>query len=70
MEIPCEPSSCPYNNGDVNCDHHVNMDDIPQFVAALIGGYAGCDIALADMDDSGPADGLNIQLFVDLLLRA
>lgn len=60
--VPCNP--CPYVKGDVNCDHGVTPDDIPQFVEALIGDYTGCDITLADMNDSGLADGDDIQLFI------
>ncbi|MBI5763327.1 MAG: choice-of-anchor L domain-containing protein [Planctomycetes bacterium] len=60
--VPCNP--CPYVKGDVNCDHVVNPGDIPQFVEALIGNYTGCDITLADMNDSGLADGDDIHLFV------
>jgi hypothetical protein len=68
-DTDCDPNPCPYVKGDVNCDHAVNVDDVPYFVAALIGGYTGCDITLADMDDSGTADGLDIQPFVSALLN-
>lgn len=64
----CDPNPCPFFKGDVNCDHLVNADDIPQFVAALIGGYTGCDLALADMDNSSLADGQDIQGFVTAIL--
>ncbi|MCB9857421.1 MAG: choice-of-anchor L domain-containing protein [Phycisphaerales bacterium] len=67
---PCSPSPCPLQKGDANCDHAVNAADTPDFVAALIGGYTGCDISLADMDDSGVVDGVDIQLFVDALIGA
>jgi hypothetical protein len=63
----CEPDPCPFYKGDMNCDHYLNMDDVPYFVAALIGGYTGCDISLADMDYSGSADGEDIWLFVFFL---
>jgi len=66
----CNPSPCPYVTGDANCDHAVNAGDIPQFVAALLGNYTGCDITLADMDGSGAADGADIQLFVNVILGA
>ncbi|HVP13555.1 MAG TPA: hypothetical protein VMV94_20440, partial [Phycisphaerae bacterium] len=65
----CDPNPCPFIKGDVNCDHAVDTADIPYFVAALIGGYTGCDISLADMNNSGTQDGLDIQLFVDVLLN-
>jgi len=64
----CEPNPCPYVKGDVNCDHAVDTADIPYFVAALIGGYTGCEISLADMDNSGTQDGLDIQLFISVVL--
>jgi len=64
----CSPSPCPYVKGDVNCDHTVSTADIPPFVEALVGTYTGCDISLADMDDSGTADGVDIQLFIDVLV--
>ncbi|MCA9254854.1 MAG: hypothetical protein KDA33_04420, partial [Phycisphaerales bacterium] len=64
----CDPSPCPYLKGDANCDHQVDAADTPDFVAAMIGEYAGCDLALCDMDDSGSVDGADIPLFVDALL--
>ena len=64
----CNPNPCPHVKGDLNCDHVVSPADIPDFVAALIGNYTGCDITLADMDDSGAADGADIQAFVNKLL--
>jgi hypothetical protein len=70
MNTPCTPNPCPYVRGDVNCDHAVNMDDVPYFVAALIGGYTGCDITLADMNCDGNADGLDIAPFVDCLVNS
>ncbi len=63
--VPCNP--CPYVKGDVNCDQGVDPGDISQFVEALIGDYTGCDITLADMNDSGVADGDDIQLFIDVM---
>lgn len=66
----CNPNPCPYLKGDMNCDHTVSAEDVPEFVAALIGDYSGCDITLADMDDSGTVDGADIQLFVNTLMGA
>lgn len=64
-DTTCAPNPCAYFvKGDVNCDHVVDLADIPYFVDALIGDYTGCDIGLADMDNSGTADGADIQLFV------
>jgi hypothetical protein len=44
------------------------VDEGPRFVAALIDGYTGCDIILADMDNAGTADGQDLQPFVNALL--
>lgn len=67
IDIPCSPNPCPHAKGDLNCDHAVNENDISYFVDALIGGYTGCDITLADMNGDGVEDGLDIQGFVDAM---
>jgi len=67
QDAPCTPNPCAHPLGDVNCDYAVNTADIPQFIAALIGNYTGCDITLADMDLSGEVNGADIQLFVRAL---
>ena len=67
MDTTCSPNPCPYVKGDVDCSHAVTMDDLPFFVDALIGGYAGCDITLADMNGDGLEDGLDIQGFVNAM---
>lgn len=46
----------------------MDMADIPLFVDAVIGTYVGCDITLADMNEDGWEDGLDIQPFVSALL--
>ncbi|HKQ48717.1 MAG TPA: choice-of-anchor L domain-containing protein [Phycisphaerae bacterium] len=68
IDVPCSPNPCPYIKGDTNCSHAVTTDDIPDFVDALIGTYTGCDITLADMNNDGNADGLDIQDFIYVLL--
>ena len=64
----CFPNPCPFTKGDVNCDHIMDMADIPLFVDAVIGSYVGCDVTLADMNEDGWEDGLDIQPFVSALL--
>ncbi|MCK6457655.1 MAG: choice-of-anchor L domain-containing protein [Phycisphaerae bacterium] len=68
IDTPCAPNLCPYAKGDTNCSHSVDAADIPTFIEALIGGYTGCDITLADMNDDGSEDGLDIQAFVNMIL--
>lgn len=65
---PCTPNPCAYEKGDVNCDQQVDMADIPHFVSALLDEFTGCDITLADMDDSSAADGADVQAFVNRVL--
>jgi formylglycine-generating enzyme len=59
-----------FTQGDMNCDWTVDINDVPGFVAALMGGaaYTGCDITLADLDGSGTIDGDDIQWFVSALI--
>jgi hypothetical protein len=60
--------------GDLNCDGVVDVEDIAAFALALVDPaeyqteYPGCDPARADLDGSGAADGLDIQLFIDVVL--
>jgi len=67
VDTSCSPNPCPFVKGDANCDHVVNVTDIPFFVEALLDQYTGCDITLADMNDSGTIDGADVQLFVNAL---
>lgn len=64
----CNPSPCPFVKGDMNCDHVVNAADVPDFIAALMGDYTGCDITLADMNFDGVQDGQDVQGFIDVVL--
>lgn len=68
VDTTCFPNPCPFVKGDVNCDRAMDMADIPLFVDAVIGTYVGCDITLADMNEDGWEDGLDIQPFVSALL--
>ncbi|MFQ5502905.1 MAG: hypothetical protein ACE5EQ_11510 [Phycisphaerae bacterium] len=60
--------------GDLNCDGAVNAQDIGPFALALIdaSGYAaahpGCDRNRADTNASGTIDGVDIAMFVNLVL--
>lgn len=70
-EIVTVPSFGP---GDLNCSGGVDTNDIGPFVLALLdpAGYAAeypsCDLDLADLNEDGSADGLDIQLFVNVLI--
>lgn len=69
IDAPCAPNPCPYLKGDTNCSHIVDLEDIPSFTEALLDAYTGCDISLADMNDDGNADGLDIQAFIGAILQ-
>lgn len=56
--------------GDVNGDCSTNLLDIPPFVNVLIGTETNPGfMARANVDGQGDADGMDIQVFVDLLLN-
>jgi hypothetical protein len=65
--------------GDLNCDGVVNGDDVPHFVQALVDPagydaehdgdpYAACARSRAGLNLDGRKDGLDIELFLNLLL--
>ncbi|MBK8267860.1 MAG: hypothetical protein IPK83_05970 [Planctomycetes bacterium] len=60
--------------GDLECDCSVDLLDVPAFVSALLDPdayritYPDCNIANADINEDGFADGLDIEEFVALLL--
>ena len=59
----------PVRPGDLNCDLRVNLDDVPHFVAALLGtGFSGCDITRADMNLDGLINGLDTKQFTDAVI--
>lgn len=65
-----------YPLGDLDCSDSVNMDDVEHFVLALVdpveyeNTHPACDINLADMNQDGNEDGLDIPLFVLEVLDA
>lgn len=67
-EVPAPPL------GDMNCDSTLDITDVEPFVLALIDpaqyaiDFAGCDIANADVNEDGDTNGLDVGVFVDLLL--
>ena len=57
--------------GDMDCDLHVDLVDVPTFVDLLLGvapppPYPACDIYRADMNSDGRLDGDDVQLFVEV----
>ncbi len=64
--------------GDLNCDGAVDVADIEPFVAVLMASppdyteyyaaYPGCDHLLADCNEDGAVDGLDLGFFATLLL--
>jgi 6-phosphogluconolactonase (cycloisomerase 2 family) len=63
----------PRLKGDMNCNGIVSLVDLPLFVQALVDPDAytqenpGCDLLLADMNDSGTVDGDDVQPYVGVL---
>jgi hypothetical protein len=61
------------SRGDMNCDDSINTLDIEPFCKALVDpdGYAqqwpDCDPALADVNEDGRVDALDIEAFIDVL---
>ncbi|MBK8270620.1 MAG: hypothetical protein IPK83_20885 [Planctomycetes bacterium] len=63
------PGIIPGTAGDFDQDCDVDFDDIAPFVNVLLGvDQSPSNIAAADMDLTGTADGHDIQLFVDAIL--
>jgi hypothetical protein len=56
-------------SGDLNCDGHVTLDDLPLFVAALLDqtSFTGCSLDLADVNGDGLVDGRDIGPFITLI---
>lgn len=60
------PAAC--NPCDVNCDTIVDINDIDDFAAVLVGNAAPCSSCAADTDGNSMHDGFDIKGFVDCLL--
>lgn len=61
--VPNEP-------GDLNCSGSVDLDDAPLLVEALLtpNTFTGCDIGLADVNEDGDTNGLDVAAFVAAVL--
>ena len=54
--------------GDANLDGVFNILDVPAFVALLLEPFPdACDLETVDLNGDGKVNGLDVQLFVDLL---
>lgn len=56
------------NKGDLDGNHTVDLADVPIFVDALANGPNAFQICIADMNNDGKLNGLDIQLFLDALI--
>ncbi len=64
----CAAATCAVS-GDVNCDGALDMNDVPPFVAVLLGVDTDpCHAAGADMTGDGVANGGDMQPFVGVLV--
>lgn len=79
LVIPRDPNRIrlvlgPCVKGDMNCDRVVDLQDVDEFVQALVdpSGYiathANCNILNGDMQPDGSVDGGDVQALVELLL--
>jgi len=75
--VHCVTNDQPARPGDLNCDGTVDEADIELFVSVLISEdpyngyysqYPGCRHTLADCDNDGSINGMDIQPFVGTLL--
>lgn len=61
--------------GDLNCDGELDVDDAAPFILALVdpaaydAAYPLCDPILADMNNDGAVNGLDIQRFIEVILN-
>ncbi len=61
----------PERLGDSDQDGDVDLDDVDDFVDALLGGSAGIDqFALSDLNGDSSLNGLDVRLFVQALVGA
>lgn len=75
-DTDCDPDPClPQRLGDLNCDGRFNRRDVSPFVEAILDPetyhlhHPTCNILNADMNRDYEADGLDIQMFVELLIQ-
>lgn len=72
-DIACDPNPC-HQPGDLDCDGSVDASDIGPFVLALIdeagyeAAYPDCNRMLADCSGDGSVNGLDIEVFIFLLI--
>ena len=65
----CHPNRCPALPGDIDGDGDRDMTDVGVFIDVLLDlDTDPHHVAASDINQSGTADGLDIQPFVDLLL--
>jgi hypothetical protein len=63
-----------YSRGDMNCNGAIGVDDVTLFVEALLdpgafdAAHPNCGSIQVDINQSGVADGADIQQFVNVLL--
>ncbi len=52
--------------GDMNCSGNIDIDDVPLLVQALLNeaAFNGCSLDLADVNEDGSRDGLDVVAFV------
>lgn len=62
--------NAPFPAADMNCNCVMDIDDVPNFVDALVEPetYAGCDINLADLNGDTLIDGGDLQNFIDSVI--
>lgn len=59
-----------FQAGDLDCSGAVELDDAPLLVEALLtpSEFSGCALELADVNQDGQADGLDVAAFADAVL--
>lgn len=63
-----------YSVGDANCDCSVDLADVDAFTMALLDPsgygltYPGCSLGYSDLNNDGSSDGLDVALFVHMLV--
>lgn len=57
------------NPCDLDCDAILSNSEVFLFAEAMVHGLSACSPCAGDIDSSGTLDGLDIQLFLDCILR-